>query len=71
MKTLKSLETKLKSLKSLNTAEKYLNKFKESTCLDFNFEFSGKNVYAGHDTVSIYVDSTEVFSITYDKAVLF
>lgn len=70
-KTIDSLKNKLESIKKLQTADKISKAFKESTELDFNFDFYGKWVYAGNDTIRIYVDGSYLFEVTYEKAILF
>jgi hypothetical protein len=71
MKSLSSLKTKLESVKKLTTAEKIVNEFRENTEIDFNFEFRGVNVYAGNDSIAIFVNGLEKFTVTYDKPIFF
>jgi hypothetical protein len=73
MKSLSSLKTKLESVKKLTTAEKIVNQFRENTEIDFDFEFEfrGVNVYAGNDSIAIFVNGLKKFTVTYDKPIFF
>ena len=72
MKTLKALKTKLQAVKKLTTAERIAEKFRsENGNMVFNYDFEGVNCLAGVDTIRIYVDDKDKFSVTYEKPVLF
>lgn len=71
MKSLKALKTKLESIKKLTTANKIATKFRETTDLEFDFSFDGVNVYAGNDSIAIFVNGKRKFKVTYDKPIFF
>ena len=71
MKSLSALKTKLESVKKLTTAEKIANEFRENTEIDFDFQFGGVNVYAGNDSIAIFVNGLKKFTVTYDKPIFF